>query len=68
MKDFERIKVDMTDVETPEIEKLIEDFSILGVPSILFLDRSGQEVADARVTGFVDADEFLDNMSKYSIS
>ena len=56
---FVRLKVDLTSPDDPETETIIEKFGIAGVPAILFLDAAGQEVKENRVTGFVDAKEFL---------
>ncbi len=56
---FVRLKVDLTSSDDPEIQKIIDLFEIVGVPSILFLGKDGKEVKENRVTGFVDADEFL---------
>ena len=33
-------------------------FEIFGLPSILFFDKSGSELSQRRVTGFMAADEF----------
>ncbi len=56
---FTRLKVDLTRPDTPEAEAIIEKFNVLGVPTILFLDREGSEVKDSRITGFVPPEEFL---------
>ncbi len=52
---FERIKVDLTHADTPEVNEVIERFSIIGVPTIVFLDQEGEEVEEVRVTGFISA-------------
>jgi len=31
---------------------------VRGVPSIIFIDRTGKEVKSLRATGFIDAGEF----------
>jgi len=56
---FARFKVDLTAPDEPEVEKMIEKFEIVGVPTILFLDPGGREVKENRVTGFINAKEFL---------
>lgn len=52
---FAMLQADVTESST-ENEKLLEAFGVLGVPTIIFYDDSGEEVE--RVVGFVDAEEF----------
>lgn len=56
---FVMVKVDMTQYESPEAERLRRQFNVSGVPTIIFLDARGREVEQARVVGYVKADEFL---------
>ncbi len=58
-QDMVRLKVDLTSFDSPESETLRRRFEIPGVPTIVFLDGQGREVRAARVTGFVNADDFL---------
>ena len=59
MKDFYRFtvyKVDMT--KTNEVnEQLRKRFNVIGMPTVLIIDSKGNETK--RLTGFVNADEFL---------
>lgn len=57
---FLRIKVDLTDTESPEAKELTDKYKIVGVPTIVFLDKQGNEVKEARANGFIDADEMLE--------
>jgi thioredoxin:protein disulfide reductase len=59
LKDFRKIKVDATSVETDETREMIRRFGVFGVPTIIFLDRQGQEVEDLRMNGFVPPGEFV---------
>ncbi len=59
-----RLKVDLTHFDSPESEELRQEFNIAGVPTIVFLNRDGEEVMDARVVGFMNADRFLERISK----
>ena len=43
---------------------LAERFGILGVPTVIFLDASGQEQKDLRLVGFEDADAFLKRIER----
>ncbi|OOF77909.1 protein-disulfide reductase DsbD [Rodentibacter caecimuris] len=58
---FEKIlllQVDMTKNST-ENKAIMERYQVLGLPTILFLDRSGKEISGSRITGFMDAEHFL---------
>ena len=46
----------MTKSLSPEVESLRNKFNIVGVPTVLILNKKGDEVK--RITGFVNADEF----------
>jgi thiol:disulfide interchange protein DsbD len=56
---FTRVKADLTKPEDPEVQKLTKQYAIVGVPTIVFLDSSGHEVAAQRLTGFEAAGQFL---------
>lgn len=47
---------------------LLKRFSLFGPPGILFFDMSGREIADARVVGYQNADDFLRSLSRTSAS
>lgn len=57
--DFVRLKVDLTRYDSKRSEKLKEKYDIAGVPTVIFLDADGNEVREARVVGFLDANAFL---------
>ncbi len=57
-------KADLTRTDSPEIAALSEKYAILGVPTIVFLDASGNELRDLRLVGFENADDFLGRLSK----
>ncbi|WP_440874959.1 protein-disulfide reductase DsbD [Thalassotalea sp. PLHSN55] len=58
LKNSVLIQVDMTDFNSPENNELSETYQVLGLPSILFFDLSGDELSKQRVTGFMDAPQF----------
>lgn len=43
---------------------LLKRFSLFGPPGIIFFDSDGREIADARVVGYQNADEFLRSLSR----
>jgi thiol:disulfide interchange protein DsbD len=61
---FLTLRVDLTHTGSPEVEKLAQDFRIVGVPTFVFLDAKGDELPDLRQVGFVPVDEFLTVMGK----
>jgi thiol:disulfide interchange protein DsbD len=62
-KSFDRYKVDLTKFDSPEASALRKQFNVTGVPIVVFLGKSGTEVAEARVDGFLPPDRFLQQMS-----
>jgi thiol:disulfide interchange protein DsbD len=56
-KNFVTLKADMTKSLSPEVDALRNKYNIVGVPTVLIIDSKGKEVQ--RLTGFVNADEFL---------
>lgn len=56
-KNFITLKADMTKSLAPEVSALREKYKIVGVPTVLILNSKGEEVK--RLTGFVNAEEFL---------
>ncbi|MGH2568436.1 MAG: thioredoxin family protein, partial [Bacteroidota bacterium] len=61
-EEFVRLKVDLTHFDSPESEALRQEFAIAGVPTIVFLDRSGNEAKASRVVGYLPPEEFLQKL------
>ena len=59
---FVRLKVDLTQFDSPEAEALRKKYEIAGVPTIVFLDSNGEEVLSSRVVGYLPPDRFLEKM------
>ena len=59
LEGFRRVKVNLTNEDNAEGGAAVEQFEVQGVPTILFLDRKGNEIKPMRTTGYIDADEFL---------
>ena len=62
MEKFTSYKVDMTKTLSEETEALRTKFKIIGMPTVLIINAKGEEVE--RLTGFVNADEFLKILNK----
>ena len=56
---FVRVKADLTIAGDAKTKQLTEQYAIVGVPTIVFLDANGREVPGSRLTGFEPPDEFL---------
>ncbi len=61
---FVMIKVDLTAKGSPLYEKLVAQYAIKGVPTVVFFDARGRERADLRLVDFVPADQFLGRMAQ----
>jgi thiol:disulfide interchange protein DsbD len=59
-KEFIRLKVDLTHFDSPDSEALRKKFNIAGVPTVVFLNKNGQEVLSSRVVGYVPPKEFVE--------
>jgi thioredoxin:protein disulfide reductase len=55
------MQIDLTD-NTEQNLQFQEHFFILGLPTILFFDVSGEELSSARITGFMKADAFAQHL------
>jgi len=60
---FIRVKVDLTQYESPESEALRQEYNVSGVPTIIFLNPNGKEVQQGRVVGYLGAADFLDQVT-----
>ena len=63
-RDFIMIKVDLTRKGNPIHEKLLSQYGVKGVPTVIFLDRQGKERHDLRLVDFLPADQFLVRMAE----
>ena len=61
---FVRFKVDLTNFDSEESNQLREQFNIVGVPTIVFIGSNGREVNSARVIGFLNPDDFMEQVNK----
>lgn len=63
-KKFLMVKIDLTKGDNPQFKKLVQDYDVKGVPTVVFLDGSGRERLDLRLIDFMKPDEFLNHMKK----
>ncbi len=57
-KNFVNIKIDCTDVDDSKIKSLWKKYGIVGLPTIIFVDKDGAVLNDKTVNGFVKPSEF----------
>jgi len=57
------LQVDVT-ANTPDDLALMKRFGLFGPPGIIFFDRTGKELPDGKIVGFLDAAPFLDHINK----
>jgi thiol:disulfide interchange protein DsbD len=62
---FNLIKVDVTRSGNPVHERLLKQYNVKGVPTIVFLDAKGQELPDLRLVDFMPLDQFLNHISGF---
>jgi thiol:disulfide interchange protein DsbD len=55
---FTRIKADLTNGDDPTVKELTKRYAIVGVPTVVFIDSSGHEQQQLRLTGFENAEQF----------
>ena len=63
-RDFIMIKVDLTRKGNPTHAKLLHQYDVKGVPTVVFLDRQGKEQRDLRLVDFLPADQLLIRMAE----
>lgn len=57
---FVRVKADLTVAEDATTKALSKQYEIIGVPTIVFIDASGNERKELRLTGFEPPAKFLE--------
>jgi thiol:disulfide interchange protein DsbD len=57
---FVRLKKDLTQYESDVRQR----YKVAGVPTIIFIDMNGRELSELRLTGYEDAEQFLERMHK----
>ena len=63
-QDLIMIKVDLTRKGNPATEKLLKEFEVKGVPTVVFLNRNGRERKNLRLVDYLPPDQFLVRMAE----
>jgi thiol:disulfide interchange protein DsbD len=59
---FVTLKADLTNSASPAVKSLKDQFSVLGVPTVIFLRPDGTEMEDLRFTGLIKPEVFRAKM------
>lgn len=62
--DFIMVKVDVTKGGNPVHERLLQQYEVKGVPTIVFLDPKGKERRELRLVDYLPADQFMARMTE----
>lgn len=62
LKGFDAYSIDLTHFDSPEADKWRKQYGIAGLPTIVFLNPSGQEIRAARIEGFLAPDAFVKHL------
>lgn len=63
-KQFSTLQVDLTHSTRPKTRSLMERYRIKGVPTVIFLDRRGEEIEGLRFHEVIKPEEFLKRMER----
>jgi thioredoxin:protein disulfide reductase len=61
---FALFKADLTDEASPLVQGLRERYDVYGVPTVVFVDATGHEHPDLRLTGFEPPGLFLERLQR----
>ncbi len=61
---FVPVMLDCTDGKDETVKALQDKYEVLGLPTVVFVLPDGTTMDDLKVTGFVDADDFLGRMDE----
>jgi thiol:disulfide interchange protein DsbD len=63
-EDFVMVKVDVTHKGNPLHERLLDQYRVKGVPTVVFLDGQGREHPDLRLVDYLPPEQFLLRMAR----
>ena len=59
---FKLLKVDLSTEPSPDAKRLIAQWRVRGVPTMIFLDKKGKVISELTIVGFLDASDFRDRV------
>lgn len=63
LNDFVSIKIDATK-STPEINKLLSKYGVVGLPAVIFIDKKGNVLNDYTLSGFEKPKDFVKRLKQ----
>uniref|UniRef100_UPI003D2C68A9 thioredoxin fold domain-containing protein n=1 Tax=Pseudoalteromonas sp. TaxID=53249 RepID=UPI003D2C68A9 len=63
MQKMQLIKVDVTKM-TRKDQALLDHYRVLGLPTLLVFNPQGEELTQARITGFMNANDFANHLQQ----
>jgi thioredoxin:protein disulfide reductase len=61
---FSMIKVDLTKEANSDVMQLLKKYDVKGVPTVIFLNPSGNEIKELEIVDYIPGNEFLQRMKK----
>jgi thiol:disulfide interchange protein DsbD len=58
-KEFVMVKIDLTQKGDPQNTRLLQQYKVKGVPTVVFLDAQGREITGLRLVDYLPPDRFL---------
>jgi len=67
MSQVTALRMDATDQDNPEVQNILQQFGIEGLPTIIFLNSHGEEITNSRVIGFITPQDFSQALALFKI-
>ena len=58
-QEFVMVKMDLTRKGDPQHARLLQQYKVKGVPTVVFLDGQGREITGLRLVDYLPPDRFL---------
>ncbi|MFN7098323.1 MAG: thioredoxin fold domain-containing protein, partial [Gammaproteobacteria bacterium] len=62
LSSMQLVRVDITD-PTPDVKTLMQKYNVIAPPTMIFIDRNGQEIVNSRIVGALGPDQFLQRVN-----
>ena len=57
------LRMDASDQDKSEVQAILQEYELYGLPTVIFLDKSGVEITNSRIEGLVSARKFSEKLS-----
>jgi len=62
--EFLLLKADLTSSDSPQVKALKKQYNVRGVPTIVFINKNGDELTQLRLTGYEPPEDFIQRIEK----